>query len=171
VLFIRSDPEERRRTADVIGRDGCTLLNLFLHGRHSTFLFLPLFLARTAHYGNDTHGHVCLTETRCHATHLIARRNSTTFFPSPETTYWATFDEISTYNVQLNILERLWAAWYAFMQNDVLATGIMSFMMHEIVYFGRSLPWMIIDRIPAWNKYKIQNVRLLHYKHRVKHSC
>jgi len=47
------------------------------------------------------------------------------------------------------------------MQNDVLATGIMSFMMHEIVYFGRSLPWMIIDRIPAWNKYKIQNVRLL----------
>lgn len=47
------------------------------------------------------------------------------------------------------------------MQNDVLATGIMSFVMHEVVYFGRSLPWMIIDRIPAFNKYKIQNVSSL----------
>lgn len=45
------------------------------------------------------------------------------------------------------------------MQNDVLATGIMSFVLHEIVYFGRSIPWMIIDRIPYFNKYKIQNVR------------
>lgn len=45
------------------------------------------------------------------------------------------------------------------MQNDVLATGIMSFAMHELVYFGRSLPWMIVDRISYFNKYKIQNVR------------
>lgn len=44
------------------------------------------------------------------------------------------------------------------MQNDVLATGIMSFVMHELVYFGRSLPWMIIDRIKYFNKYKLQNV-------------
>ena len=44
------------------------------------------------------------------------------------------------------------------MQNDVLATGIMSFLMHEFIYFGRSLPWVIIDRIPYFNKYKIQNV-------------
>jgi len=35
----------------------------------------------------------------------------------------------------------------------------MSFLMHELVYFGRSLPWMIIDRMPSFNKYKIQNVR------------
>lgn len=45
------------------------------------------------------------------------------------------------------------------MQNDTLATGIMSFILHEAIYFGRSLPWMIIDRIPYFNKYKIQNVR------------
>ena len=45
------------------------------------------------------------------------------------------------------------------MQNDVLATGIMSFVMHELVYFGRSIPWAIIDRIPYFNRYKIQNVR------------
>lgn len=46
------------------------------------------------------------------------------------------------------------------MQNDTLATGIMSFVLHEAIYFGRCLPWMIIDRIPYFNKYKIQNVRL-----------
>lgn len=40
----------------------------------------------------------------------------------------------------------------------------MSFMMHEIVYFGRCLPYMIIDTIPAFNKYKIQNVSLLHLR-------
>lgn len=45
------------------------------------------------------------------------------------------------------------------MQNDTLATGIMSFFMHELVYFGRSLPWIIIGFIPWFHKYKIQNVR------------
>jgi hypothetical protein len=44
------------------------------------------------------------------------------------------------------------------MQNDVLATGIMSFVMHETVYFGRSLPWFIIGFIPFFDKYKIQGV-------------
>ena len=66
---------------------------------------------------------------------------------------------MSKYNVHLNLLERLWAAWYAYLRNDVLATGIMSFAMHEIVYFGRSVPWAIIDRISYFNKYKIQSVR------------
>jgi methylsterol monooxygenase len=51
-------------------------------------------------------------------------------------------------------------SWYAYMQNDVIATGIMSFVMHEVVYFGRSLPWIIIDRIPYFNKYKIQNQKI-----------
>lgn len=46
------------------------------------------------------------------------------------------------------------------MQNDVLATGIMSFVLHEAIYFGRCLPWMIIDRMPYFNRYKIQNVSL-----------
>jgi len=45
------------------------------------------------------------------------------------------------------------------MQNDVLATGIMSFVMHEAVYFGRSLPWIIIDAIPYFRKWKIQAAR------------
>ena len=37
----------------------------------------------------------------------------------------------------------------------------MSFAMHEIIYFGRSIPWAIIDRISYFNKYKIQSVRAL----------
>lgn len=44
------------------------------------------------------------------------------------------------------------------MQNDTLATGLMSFFMHEIIYFGRSIPWMIIDALPMFNKYKLQKV-------------
>lgn len=47
------------------------------------------------------------------------------------------------------------------MQNDVLATGIMSFMMHEIVYFGRSLPWILIDSSGLLKNYKIQSVSAL----------
>jgi methylsterol monooxygenase len=46
------------------------------------------------------------------------------------------------------------------MQDDVMATGIMSFTMHEMVYFGRSLPWIIISRIPYFNKYKIQGQKV-----------
>ncbi|KIW85270.1 hypothetical protein Z517_00660 [Fonsecaea pedrosoi CBS 271.37] len=42
------------------------------------------------------------------------------------------------------------------MQNDVLATGIMSFAMHELVYFGRCVPFMIMDKIPYFRRYKIQ---------------
>lgn len=34
----------------------------------------------------------------------------------------------------------------------------MSFVMHETVYFGRSLPFVIMDRIPYFHKYKIQGV-------------
>jgi len=86
--------------------------------------------------------------------------NSTSLFPASPETYWGQFDEISKYNVHLNVAERLWAAWYAYMQNDVLATGIMSFVMHELVYFGRSLPWIIVDMMPYFNKYKIQNQKI-----------
>lgn len=67
---------------------------------------------------------------------------------------------MSKINVQLNIFERLWASWYLWMQNDILATGILSFIMHEVVYFGRSLPWIILDSIPYFNRWKIQNQKV-----------
>lgn len=78
--------------------------------------------------------------------------------PHTQNTYWHEFYEISKTQIQLNYFERLWAAWYAYMGNDTLATGILSFVMHELVYFGRSLPWIIIDCMPSMNKYKIQDV-------------
>ncbi|KFY58700.1 hypothetical protein V496_05998, partial [Pseudogymnoascus sp. VKM F-4515 (FW-2607)] len=85
----------------------------------------------------------------------IMNATNSTLFAAP--TYWDQYNGITHYNGEtLNVFERLWAAWYAYMQNDVLATGIMSFLMHEFVYFGRSLPWIIIDRMPYFNKYKIQ---------------
>jgi hypothetical protein len=81
-------------------------------------------------------------------------RNSTL----TSSTYWGQYEEIGQYNPEFNVAERLWAAWYAWMQNDVLATGIMSFAMHELVYFGRSLPWIFIDTLGFFKGYKIQSV-------------
>lgn len=82
-------------------------------------------------------------------------------FPNQTSTqsYLGVLDDVAKYNVQLNAIERLWAAWYLWMQNDILATGIMTFVMHEVVYFGRSLPWIIIDAIPYFRRWKIQQVR------------
>jgi hypothetical protein len=34
----------------------------------------------------------------------------------------------------------------------------MSFVMHEVVYFGRGLPWFIMSYIPYFDRYKIQGV-------------
>ncbi|EEB07894.1 C-4 methylsterol oxidase [Schizosaccharomyces japonicus yFS275] len=57
---------------------------------------------------------------------------------------------------ELNAFEKLWLAYYKWFGNDVVATGLMSFLMHEIIYFGRCIPWMIIDAIPYFRRWKIQ---------------
>ncbi|EAQ88125.1 hypothetical protein CHGG_04744 [Chaetomium globosum CBS 148.51] len=90
--------------------------------------------------------------------------NSTISGLSSSASITTVFEEVSKYNVQLNVFERLWASWYLWMQNDTIATGIMSFVMHEFVYFGRSLPWIIIDAIPFFNKYKLQNTKVPTWK-------
>lgn len=59
----------------------------------------------------------------------------------------------------LSLAERLWVQWYQYWENPVIATGVMSFLLHEIVYFGRSIPWIIIDMMPSMRKYKLQPVR------------
>src|SRR5690349_13782981 len=46
------------------------------------------------------------------------------------------------------------------MDNDTLATGLLSFFMHEIIYFGRCIPFMLMDKIPYFHKYKIQNQKI-----------
>jgi len=85
--------------------------------------------------------------------------NFTTILPDVGA-YWTAYEQISELNVHLNTFERLWAAWYQYMENDILATGIMSFVMHELVYFGRSLPWVIIDAIPYFRRWKIQDTKI-----------
>jgi len=60
----------------------------------------------------------------------------------------------------LNYIEKLWASWYIYMDNDILATGLLFFLVHEFMYFGRCLPWWIIDQLPFFNRYKIQPTKL-----------
>ena len=62
--------------------------------------------------------------------------NTTAFgaLSSPPDSYWDNYNIISEYNVHLNFFEKLWAAWYAWMQNDTLATGIMSFVSYMSFY-------------------------------------
>nr|OQO19221.1 Methylsterol monooxygenase [Rachicladosporium sp. CCFEE 5018] len=94
-----------------------------------------------------------------HGTGSFFGGNSTfadVMFPRTTNTYMHEYNQIAQTASYLNTPERMWAAWYAYIGNDVLATGIMSFMMHEIVYFGRCIPWLIVDRIKALRKYKIQ---------------
>ncbi|RGP75698.1 methylsterol monooxygenase [Fusarium longipes] len=87
--------------------------------------------------------------------------NATTFASFNQTSdYFGVLEEVSKYNVQLSMVEKLWAAWYLWMQNDTLATGIMSFVMHELVYFGRCIPFMLMDYIPYFQKYRIQKQKV-----------
>ncbi|KAL5501051.1 ERG25_2 [Sanghuangporus vaninii] len=57
---------------------------------------------------------------------------------------------------QLSWLERMWAQWYLSFNDPAIATGLMSFALHEIVYFGRCLPWIIVDAIPYFRRWKLQ---------------
>ncbi|KAF4342903.1 methylsterol monooxygenase [Fusarium beomiforme] len=87
--------------------------------------------------------------------------NATTFAAFNQTKdYFVVLEEVSKYNVQLNIVEKLWAAWYLWMQNDTLATGIMSFVLHELVYFGRCIPYMMMDYIPYFQQFRIQKQKV-----------
>jgi methylsterol monooxygenase len=56
----------------------------------------------------------------------------------------------------LNWVERQWANWYLLIGDPVIATGLASFLLHEIVYFGRCVPWIIIDAIPYFRRWKLQ---------------
>ncbi|KZT54049.1 sterol desaturase, partial [Calocera cornea HHB12733] len=60
----------------------------------------------------------------------------------------------------LNWAERAWMNWYMWWDNPVLATGIMSFIMHEVVYFGRCVPWIIIDALPYFRRWKLQPTKV-----------
>jgi hypothetical protein len=75
----------------------------------------------------------------------------------------------------LNWVERLWVNWYLLIGDPAIATGLASFILHEVctplifapnplsrmpppqtVYFGRCVPWIIIDAIPYFRRWKLQ---------------
>jgi methylsterol monooxygenase len=58
----------------------------------------------------------------------------------------------------LSWAEKQWAELYVG-RNEIFVTGMAAFIMHEVVYFGRYLPFFICDFIPAFQKYKLQPVR------------
>lgn len=72
--------------------------------------------------------------------------------------YWQVYQSLQP--SQLNWLEKLWASWYLRIGNDILATGLLFFLTHEIIYFGRCLVWYAIDNISYFRKYKIQDTKL-----------
>jgi hypothetical protein len=59
--------------------------------------------------------------------------------------------------VELNWVETKWEEMYEG-RNPLVVTGIFAFLMHEIVYFGRFIPFLICDFIPYFQKYKLQPV-------------
>lgn len=61
----------------------------------------------------------------------------------------------------LSWAERNWVTLYEG-RNEIVVTGMVAFVMHEVVYFGRYLPFFICDFIPAFQKYKLQPVRILY---------
>ncbi|KAJ7123529.1 C4-methyl sterol oxidase [Mycena epipterygia] len=60
----------------------------------------------------------------------------------------------------LSWLEQQWVAWYVYIGNPIIATGLMTFLLHEIIYFGRGsvtvIPWIIVDAIPYFRRWKLQ---------------
>jgi hypothetical protein len=60
--------------------------------------------------------------------------------------------------VELNWVETKWEEMYEG-RNPLIVTGIFAFLMHEIVYFGRFIPFLICDFIPYFQKYKLQQVK------------
>lgn len=85
--------------------------------------------------------------------------NATNILPTSQT-YIDALHLITSTNPQLSTVEQYWAAWYHYMQNDTLATGLLFFLLHEFMYFGRCLPWYIIDKIPYFNRWKIQPTKI-----------
>ncbi|KAH3683667.1 hypothetical protein WICPIJ_005351 [Wickerhamomyces pijperi] len=85
--------------------------------------------------------------------------NSTLVLPKAAT-YLEAVSTVKSVSPHLTFMETYWAAWYHYMQNDVLATGLLFFCLHEFMYFGRCLPWFIIDCIPYFNQWKIQATKI-----------
>ncbi|CDZ96809.1 c-4 methyl sterol oxidase [Phaffia rhodozyma] len=66
----------------------------------------------------------------------------------------------STNLSQMSLIESWWARYYAYIGDPLIATALLIFLNHEIVYFGRSLPFCIMDTMPYFRKWKIQPTKI-----------
>jgi hypothetical protein len=57
---------------------------------------------------------------------------------------------------QPNAFETLWLDFFGKSTQPAVTLGIVLFILHEIAYFGRFLPYMVMEQIPFFAKYKIQ---------------
>ncbi|ORZ35403.1 C-4 methyl sterol oxidase [Catenaria anguillulae PL171] len=53
-------------------------------------------------------------------------------------------------------IDRQWATLFSDDTNHLIVLTLISFIVHEVVYYGRHLPYLIADYIPSWQKYKLQ---------------
>ncbi|KAH7102426.1 C4-methyl sterol oxidase [Auriculariales sp. MPI-PUGE-AT-0066] len=60
----------------------------------------------------------------------------------------------------LSWAEQRWVDWHSMFSDPAIATAVMSFLLHEFVYFGRCIPWMIIDAIPYFRQWKLQPAKV-----------
>ncbi|KAL2869443.1 sterol desaturase family protein [Aspergillus lucknowensis] len=68
------------------------------------------------------------------------------------------FVRVAKQNTSLTWPEQLWWAHYTVWDNDILATGIITFLAHELIYFGRCLPWAVADALPSiFHRFRIQD--------------
>ena len=62
---------------------------------------------------------------------------------------------------EYSTLEKMWWTHYAYWDNTILVTGIITFLSHELVYFGRCIPWAVADALPSiFRRYKIQDQKM-----------
>ncbi|KAJ2693667.1 C-4 sterol methyl oxidase, partial [Coemansia spiralis] len=57
-----------------------------------------------------------------------------------------------------NWFEQVWLSMFDG-RNELLAFTAIAFLMHELVYFGRYLPFLVCDYIPWMRTYKIQEAK------------
>lgn len=57
-------------------------------------------------------------------------------------------------------LNQAWVSWYRLIQDDIIASGVAVSLVYNFAFVGSAIFLVIISRIPFFEKYKIQKVRM-----------
>ncbi|KAK8140183.1 C-4 methylsterol oxidase [Apiospora sp. TS-2023a] len=73
------------------------------------------------------------------------------------TTFAGLVSYAASHHPEFSTMEQYWWAHYTYWQNSIISTGLLAFWSHELVYFGRNIPWIVADALPSvFGRYKIQ---------------